>query len=71
VSGRCAEYTALQKTGKRLGVQTVSVSNAILTYSRPRNTNPDGHRGGKDNQGLPHDFHYPIPIPYDLCPLTK
>ena len=45
------------------GNPDVLTSAECITDARPH--------GGTDNHVLPNDSRYPLPIPYELCTLTK
>ena len=71
MSGRSEKYTAMQKDReKEKGENSRGIECNPYVFTSCRMKTRMAARG-KDNHDLPIDFHYPIPIPYDLCTLTK
>jgi hypothetical protein len=71
VSSRCAVCTALQRDlgeGKGTNVRVIE-ENPVFTP--PERITDALHNRGRVNHVLPIDSRYPIPIPYELCTLTK
>ena len=72
VSSRCAVCTAMRiDMGEVKGTNgRVIEDNPEVFTSAERITDARPH-GGTDNHNAPVDSRYPIPIPYELCTLTK
>jgi hypothetical protein len=72
VSSRCAECTALQRDlGEGKGTHARAIEENAAAFTPPERITDALHHGGTENLVLPTNSHYPIPIPYELCSLTK